>query len=289
MGKSSGHLPLTHYERTKKFASSQYGTTTARVSGEAQYQFGDCALSLSSLCAGDKDADKDSSSQKVLCTPSGYLYAADAILEYLLQHTQGLKKQRVAWEAQQAQLAQQDDSEKVAAKRSFEQSQKIISSPPNKRSKTTSAAADLKRTSYWLADSQPEAAPPTAVEEPPARPPSPHTGQDLRRKDLWPIQLEWSDDQDASRRRPVCSVSHKAVHAQAVVAYWTTSSPNKASSEDALGQVVLRDVYDNLVKGGPCPRTGRKIKVVRVLQRGGTSFSASGQAVETTRYRPTIT
>ena len=47
--KTGGNLPLTHYERTQKFASSEYGTVVKRVSGAAQYQLGDCALSLSSL------------------------------------------------------------------------------------------------------------------------------------------------------------------------------------------------------------------------------------------------
>jgi hypothetical protein len=30
-----GQLPLTHYERTKKFASSEYGTVRKRLAGDS--------------------------------------------------------------------------------------------------------------------------------------------------------------------------------------------------------------------------------------------------------------
>lgn len=278
-------MPLTHHERSKKFSSSQYGTTAQRVAGDSLYNIGSCGLSSTSLY----DAPS------VLCSPSGYCYAADAILAYLVEHTQALKAQRAAYEAQQQAAALANDEE-IEAKRkaiaSFEQSQQVVS----KRPKTTTSAhaaaqADLKRTSYWLADAQPEAVKAPPLEEPPARPASPHSGQPLRRKELWNVHLMWSDDaaagdndktekksSGATRNPPtlLCSVSHKALHNQAVTAYWT-------KDKSAPGQVVLSDVYETIVKpDGVCPQSGLKIRATRTLQR-------AGQVVEAKQYRPTIT
>src|SRR3569832_2322770 len=162
---AGGNLPLTHYERTKKFASSEYGTTRKHLSGHSQYQLGDCALSLAPL--GDS----------ALVTPSGYLYAKDAILEYLLTQTQLLKEQQAAFERQQLELQSQslveDDRKRAAQSDLFATAQSVI-----KKQKTVDEREkklqDLKRTSYWLADSQTVAATSEPLEKPPDRPLSPY-------------------------------------------------------------------------------------------------------------------
>lgn len=134
---AGGHMPLTHYERTQKFASSEYGTTTKRLAGHSQYQLGDCALSLTRL--GDE----------ALCTPSGYLYSSDALVEYLLTKTQEIKEQTAAYERQQQQDA---TAEEASSKRlaDFEESQKVVKKRKFVDAKQA-AQKGLKQTSYWLA------------------------------------------------------------------------------------------------------------------------------------------
>ena len=108
MGRKSkqpgGHKPLTHHERTKKFASSEYGTVSRRLAGHSQYQLGDCALSVTSLLDGgttSSDTATTATISTALCSPSGYLYQEAAIVEYLLIRTQDLNRQRSEWQAQQ--------------------------------------------------------------------------------------------------------------------------------------------------------------------------------------------
>ena len=288
MGRKSkqagGNFPLTHHERTKKFASSEYGTVAQRVAGDSQYQLGDCALSLSTL----KPVANSSSSQttttttsEALCTASGYLYANDAIIEYLLTQTKELKERRAAWERQKSEHADTSaaDSDKKR-KADFDASQKLLKPAAKRVRPAEQAKADLKRTSYWLADSQPDAVE-TKLEEPPSRPASPHSQQPLKRKDLWPVELQWNEDGAL-----VCSVSEKTLHSQQVIAYWTSHS-DKASHP---GKLVVKEVYDQTVApDGVCPTTGRKIKQTRNLQRGGSSYAAGGQDVQVQKYRPTIT
>jgi len=269
---AGGNFPLTYYERTKKFASSEYGTTARRLAGHSQYQLGDCALSLTSL----RDA------KGVLCTPSGYLYADSAILEYLLAKTQEIKEQQEAYERQQAEQAasrQADHSESQARKRSaFDESQKLVKKSKTKDAKESAQEA-LKQSSYWLAEAQPVAGDRQLAPPPVDRPPSPHSQCPLRRKDLWPIQLLWDKDDP---KKLVCAVSSKAIHSKDVTAYWT--------DKKEPGTIVLTSVYSQLIQDSNiCPITSKKVKYVRALQKSGTSFAASGQTVQVTKYAPTIT
>ena len=262
-----GDFPLTHYERTKKFASSEFGTTTLRLAGHSQYQLGDCALSLTRL------------QKTALCSPSGHLYAEDAILEYLLSKTKELKEQRVAYDRQQKQLAstvEADDREEKKRLAEFQQAQRVV-----KKQKVTDqqqvALQDLKRTSYWLADAQPAAVDAAPLDQPPDRPVSPCSRQPLRRKDLWPIELSWQED------KLTCAVSGKSFQSQAATtAYWT--------DKKKPGTLVLTNVYDKLLKNeGICPNTNRKIKYTRALQLSGSSFANSNNVAVVKKYRPTIT
>jgi nitric oxide synthase-interacting protein len=212
---------------------------------------------------------------EALCTPSGYLYSNEAILEYLLTKTQELKEQQAAYDRQQEQeIKEEVNAEEKKRVADFEESQKIVRKRKAVDSKQA-ARQDLKRTSYWLADSQPN-----AVEEslsaPPERPVSPHSQENLRRKDLWPVGLKWDDN------KLMCEVSEKAINTQAAIAYWT--------DKKKPGSIVLTSVYDHLIKENMvCPTTSKKIKYTRPLQRSGTSFASSAQAVQVKKYRPTIT
>jgi len=279
---AGGNFPLTHYERTKKFASKEgHGTTSKRIAGHSQYQLGDCGLNLTKL--DDEGA--------ALCTPSGYLYSEDAILSYLLSKTQEIKEQREAYEQQQrredAAAAGEGDvaaSKKRAASvvEAFEESQRTIKKRKSVDRKQA-ALDELKKTSYWLADAQPDRVERRMEGPPPDRPPSPHTGQPLRRKDLWPVRLAFDGGKLA------CAISGKVIGSSEATAYWTDKKPSSGDSGD--GTIALTSVYEDLVspEDKRCPNTSKKIRHVRKLQRSGTSFATSGQQVQVQTYAPTIT
>ena len=274
---AGGHMPLTNYERTKKFKSSEYGTTTNRVAGHSQYQAGECGLSLTSL---------ENNCDSILCTPSGHFYEKSAILEYLLTKTQEIKEQQAAF-LKQEQAAARDPAkeERLRQQQSFIDTQKTVIKSDRMIDKSIAAKQNLRRTSYWLADSQPDAVVAT-IEAPPERPASPHSGQPLRRKELWPLALEWEHG------KLVCSVSKKPIHTQEIVAYWTSK---KVKDEKDLGQLILASVYKDLglKESKICPISSKKIRHIRTCQKSGSSFAGgdvnSANKTVAKKYRPTIT
>lgn len=255
-------MPLTAVER-KKY-SQGYGTTSARLNGISQYTFGHCALSL--------HAAKD----QPVATPSGFIYEKAAILEYLLTKTQELNEEKRAYKRslqqkgdERVQEEEQKRKEKVL---DFEQGQKVVSS---KRRKVEDNP--LKRTSYWLAEFQPETSnskPP--VDAPPKRPPSPNSNSSLSRKDLINLKLHRNSDDQV-----VCAISEKRITTQQAIALITKNS--------RAAEVVLEQVYNELGKERSCPVTGKKITKIVVLQKGGSSFAAAGGVLQAKTYRPTMT
>jgi hypothetical protein len=353
MGRKSkqagGNLPLTHYERTQKFAaSSEYGTISQRLAGHAQYQLGDCALTTQRLVANDDgtatktDTTAENVNAIALCSPSGYLYAESAIVEHLLQETIRLRhaqqtRQAALKQEQHAVLeARQHQAQKRLAE--FRASQSVVAKKSRSNQQGSDAKSELHRVSYWLSSAQPvaqsttptaaaaaassastttatstalvAALPAAAVDGgtttktapheatdaisftttgndtiPRERPVSPMTGAPLRRKDLWPVALTWTTE--TAKPLLVCAVSHKTIPSgAAVVAYWTSKSASKQP-----GRLVLQATFDELSCSTTrtCPRTDARIAHVRVLQKSGSSFAASGQAVTASHYRPTIT
>lgn len=265
MGRKSkqpgGHHPLTHYERTKKFASSQYGTTTARLSTDSQLQFGDCALSLTAAV-------------DPVATPSGHVYSREAIVEYLMSKTIEIKQAKQNYQAHlDKQQSKQDDEKKEATSRdivAFEGKQKATHNVASKK-RDRETSNPLASTSYWLSEFQPEHTE-QAPEPPPDRPCSPLSGEPLRLKDLHPLSFERSAD-----GKVLCAVSHKTITTQPVVAM--------------KEHVILEEIFDNLVKDSMvCPITGKKLKKKHILQlqKGKSGFASSGPVVAK-KYRPTIT
>jgi len=150
---------------------------------------------------------------------------------------------------------------------------------------------------------------------PPSRPSSPMSGEPLRLKQLVPLHLSYEgggsssnsneyDDtksssssssvsltNNADRRRQqqqqqqskkggsvICSVSHKAITTQPIIALH--------------GHVMLRDVYERYALPTlTCPITGRKFNVkkdVIELVAGRSGYAASGMVVAK-KYNPTLT
>jgi Zinc-finger of nitric oxide synthase-interacting protein len=306
---TAGHMPLTHYERTHKFAAD-YGTQSLRLSAAAHYQIGTCALTTQSLLRPSTDA----TTATALCSPSGYLYDEGAILEYLLQQTVTIKrKQEEETVKEEQRLVATEEAikkrkrQKIDAFQNSQQFMKKSDHPPG-------GSNELHRVSYWLSAAQPTleserhghqrtkengsdaiigttlaltTTSETAI-VPPDRPLSPMTQEPLLRRDLWPVQLDFVQ----SNARPRCAISEKPIGpGAAAVAYWTEPKPSAAPSP---GRVVLQSVYDALSLSqalATCPLTDRRIRQVRTLQRGGSSFAAAsgGRAMVSTQYTPTIT
>lgn len=277
---AGGNMPLTSFER-KKY-SKNYGTTTQRLSGLAQYKFGHCGLSLHPA--------KD----QPVATPSGYVYERSAILEYLLTKTQQLKQESKDHELllkrkREEQVLEEEQKRKDEEAR-FEQRQKVTSSSSNSSTKRQKLEEEnpLKRTSYWLAEVQPQL--PTATgaassllnngDSPSAvaakRPPSPNSQLPLNRKDLVELDLKRNSEDQV-----LCAISDKVVSTQQALALVTKKSKP--------AQVVLEQVYNDLGKERTCPVTGKKIKKIIRLQKGGSSFAGAGGSVEAKTYRPTMT
>lgn len=259
----SGHLPLTNYER--KEIGKDYGTNTARLSSVSQQPFGHCALSL------------HPATEQPVATPSGYIYDRPAMLEYLLHQTQELKKAQLRyeqWEKDKEALRNgQEENKRKAQLEKFEDTQKVVT-----KKQKLQDANPLARSSFWLADFQPEKSMnlPDTMEPPPKRPCSPMTQKPLRRKDLIPLELKRNLDGQV-----VCAISEKSIVSQPALALIT-------NGEERPSQVVLEQVFKDVGETKVCPITGRKISKILKLQSGGSSFAASG-CVEAQSYRPGMT
>ena len=255
-----GNMPLTAYERTKKFKSSNLGTTTVRLSTDAQGRFGDCELSLSEAI-------------DPVATCSGHIYSREAIVQYLLTTTMKLKDERITYDKyidkkdkelyDNAQTKQADDIE------TFENSQKATTC-----TKKRPRPVENVLTGYWMAEHQPEHIG-RPLHPPPTRPPSPSSGNPLRRKDLIPLIIKRRDD------KVLCAISDKIISTQPAVALCGPSG----------GHVILEELYTQLIQPTMiCPITSQKLKVKHILKlvKGRSGFASSG-TVEAKIYRPTIT
>ena len=89
-------------ERARK--DTGWGTQKLRLGTEMQLPFGHCCLSLEPV-------------QEPVVSPSGHLYSKEMVYEYLLTKVKGLKRQRAAFDAQQAEATQQRDDDAASSKR----------------------------------------------------------------------------------------------------------------------------------------------------------------------------
>jgi nitric oxide synthase-interacting protein len=285
----TGHLPLTNHE-IKAYSKDAYGTTSARLGQDSQYAFANCCLSLHPA--------KD----RPVATPSGFIYERSAILEYMLAKTQELKKEQQQYElwrtSQERDRVQSQEKDRKDQLEAFENSQRVVM-----REKRKVELNPLKRTSYWLAESQPDMVVPigrggtmavnnnnigesnngidgnnsnTIRLPPPRRPCSPNSQQPLHLKGLIELDLQRN-----SNDQVLCAISEKCISTQQAVALITKSGQP--------AQVVLEQIYTDLGKVRVCPITGRKIIQILKLQRGGSSFASNGGANEAKKYRPTMT
>jgi hypothetical protein len=79
----------------------------------------------------------------------------------------------------------------------------------------------------------------------------------------------------------ICAISEKRITTQQALALIT--------KKGKPAQVILESVFNDLGKERICPITGKKIKKVMHLLKGGSSFAGAGGSVEAKIYRPTMT
>mmetsp|Transcript_4827 Transcript_4827/g.16184 ORF Transcript_4827/g.16184 Transcript_4827/m.16184 type:complete len:298 (-) Transcript_4827:81-974(-) len=292
-GQNAGASAFWHRAEDQKARDGKQGTVKQRLGSDSQLAFAHCGLTLSPAL-------------DPVVSPSGHVYSREAILEYLLTKTKQLKRQRARHDEAAARRQEEEEerarSRDDAALQSFEDKQAGgVAGLVARREEETQAERqdriakakfidasldgnreDIKRTSYWVPQFQPEhleEAPPP----PPRRPPSPMTGAPLRAKDLTPIDLV-QDGEDAGRsaagaRRYVCPVSRKQITTQKVVFIRST------------GAYMLKEVAEELAfPTMTCPVTGKRFRSSDVLElkSEASGFAASGR-VEAVTYRPTMT
>jgi len=268
---------LTYGERAKL---KDYGTETCRLTTDSQHKFGRCQISL--------DIATDP-----VATPSGHVYSREAIVDYLLTKNRELKRQRVDFEAQlneeKQKKGQEASIEEQRKRNSFvrksegtiqkDQDQHASAFDSKIGKKIDMEGRDtkkesLKRTSYWLSQNAPDHVKETLV-APPARPPSPMSGQPLRLKDL--ISLDFKVDEKGGQI--LCAVSGNALTTQEVVVIKKTR------------QVMLKEMFEKMAKPSmTCPVTGKRFKEKDVLElkKAATGYAASGE-VQAKKYRHTLT
>ena len=265
------------------------GTIHSRVSGDSQLKFGYCCLSLAPTTA---DA---------VVSPSGHIYSKEAIVEYLLAKTKDLKRAQKTFDSQQAskvaQQQQQQQQQKLAGLQSFAETQDGVASiakrelddeetaksyVESRKRKIDDRDVDTRRDemramSVWMPQFVPDAVISDA-KEPPKRPLSPFSGNELRAKDLIPVNLfkESASCGAGDTVRFVCGVSGKVITSQKVVLIKTTGA--------YMIETVARELaYPAMT----CPISSNKFAMSDVLELAQcqSSFAASG-SVEASKYRP---
>jgi len=259
-----------------------------------------------------------SSPYRIVPHRSGHIYSREAIVAYLLTKNKELKEARIKYDTQLAadetkrnndqQTKQNETIQKFIEKDQGPAQQSIVEHGKShqsslKRKIDTETVEEgkkkLKQISYWLSEAQPQYTQESMEESvrnhpPPKRPPSPMSGDPLRLKDLTPITLQrettrkgGNSNSSSTSSKCICAVSAKAITTQPVIAIKKT------------GVVMLKEVYDTIVKGSgnggngtkmTCPISGTKIKEKDVieLKKGASGFAASGEVVAS-KYTPTMT
>lgn len=249
--------------------------------------FGHCALSLK--CPKDP-----------VCTPDGWIYDREFIIESLLRQKLELQAETKKFEEQEARKARQERAEDKEREQQqieeFRQADQGLLAQDVRHKKgleKTSSGGDggapdakklkkgellqidkakMREKCFWAASATPSAGP-ADVKKADTTAKCPMSGKKLRAKDLVSLKFEIADQKmfqgGGGRGVYCCAVSKNPItHQQAVVIKST-------------GVVVLESVLEDCVfKDMRCPVTGQKLKGkddVLKLQQGGTGFSAHNE------------
>jgi nitric oxide synthase-interacting protein len=228
-----------------------------------------------------------------VATPSGNIYTREFILEYLLSKKKELKRQRAAYEAEQAEAEntkKEEENERQEKKqRQFIDLQEgIVDTTATKSAISKKSAEEVARdvaigrrdalddtlkeklkdhlkSNFWVPDMTPDSGK-RKVEKPQERPLSPCTQRPLKVTGIFSINLVKDEAASSGKSdlKYMCPVSQKQITSQKVVAIRST------------GTVMLKDCYEKYVKKDLVdPVTQKKFmeKDVVELTSGGTGFA----------------
>jgi len=275
---------FTHKERV----DAGYAGTRKDVLGtDCFLPFGYCALSLK--------PPKDP-----VCTPDGWVYDRECILESLLNQKLELQVQAKKYEEQELKKSrkEQSDQKQLESKevQDFMKGEQSLLADDHRHKRALekraagglddSPAKKLRRgellivdkaehrsSSFWAKNNTPTAAP-TELKKVDTIAKCPMSGKKLRAKDLIPLKLQIADQKmhDGGGGRGVfcCAVSKNSItHQQAVVI--------KPSGVVVLESILADCVYKDMI----CPISGKKLKKgkddVAKLHMGGTGFAAHNE------------
>ncbi|GMH43274.1 hypothetical protein BSKO_11196 [Bryopsis sp. KO-2023] len=265
-----GSESLTYHERR----NLGYGTVNERLSKESQGNFDDCRLTL------QRAVDP-------VCTPGGFIFSREAILECLVEQRKANKRKLAAWEAQQEDEKRQADEKAELEARArlvaFERQNNVGASDHtvNALQSAFKEAADhmhdgkvaknvvtiqenkermKELKSFWHPSQAPESK--MKREKPSMDTVCPASGKKLRMKDLTAIKFTPAQgEKEGSYMDPITRK--------------TLTNANTLVLLKNSGTVMLEETYNKMVK--PEGRyEGNKIskKDVIKIHRGGTGFVA---------------
>lgn len=245
-----------------------------------------------------------------LCSPDGYLYEREAILEYILHQKKEIARQMKAYEKQRgARREEQKELQRAAAQdqvRGFlEKEAAIVSRPLNPFMPKAAALPgadgeqpgpsagplgkdkdkDKALPSFWIPSLTPEAKA-TKLEKPSRTVTCPMSGKPLRMSDLTPVrftQLDGSVDRVGlitRSERYVCAVTRDSL-----------SNATPCAVLRPSGAVVTLECVEKLIRKDMVdPVNGETLteRDIIVLQRGGTGFAGSGVKLQAEMSRPVM-
>ncbi|CAL8463350.1 g2884 [Coccomyxa elongata] len=265
-----------------------YGTVSERLGKDAVGNYYDCRLTLQPAL-------------DPVCTPDGYLYSREAILESLLQQKKSNKRKYAVWEAQQqAELRKESEREAVEAqtqllafdrqnhmgasdivartlKKAIQEEAEAMLSEKKVVNGAVNIAGNTEKMkemkAFWLPSKTPEAN--ILVDKPDMSTFCPASGKKLRLKDLIPVRfMRVPEAEDGYAMDPITKD--------------TFSNASRLVVLKATGDVMLKETYKSCVQpegmyNGVTIKDGDVIE----LKRGGTGFAAhDGGAVQAKKFFP---
>ncbi|KAK9832517.1 hypothetical protein WJX81_004354 [Elliptochloris bilobata] len=277
-----GSEAQTYSER----AGQGYGTIRERLGKDAVGNYYDCRLSLQPVV-------------DPVCTPDGYLYSREAILESLLQQKKANRRKLVAWEAQQQdELRKEEERQAVLQQTSllaFDRQNHMGASDGHAQSlsmaiqaeaeamlaekKVVSSAITIQENAekmkemraFWLPSKTPEAR--ALLGRPDMDTFCPASGKKLRLKDLISVQLtRVPEGQTGFAVDPVTKD--------------TFTNASRLVLLKPTGDVVLHETWKSCIAPeGHYNGIRVREKDVVELQRGGTGFAAhDGDKAQASKY-----
>jgi len=301
----------SYHEKKKDSEASGYGSERERFSKDSMQQFDACNLSQQP-CTDP------------VITPEGYLYEREAIIEYMVQQKRVIAKKlkdyerhKAKEEIQQKELLKQKEEDKI--KEFMKQEGSIISRPldPFKKnpielvkagdpkgkegnreeqaSSSSSSGCDnnmseqnkSKLPAFWVPSLTPQDTG-KLVKKPDTRVLCPLSQKPLKMKDLIPVKFQMVKDGDSKTNilnkdlRYVCAVTGDALG---------NSIPCCVLRHS--GAVVTAESVEKILKlENPMrdPKTDQVMteKDIIYMQRGASSFAASGLTLEAANPRPVM-